>query len=280
MGFYTTEDNRGYTSLRIGRIAATALLGVTTIIGGLTSCTTVPAGHVGVRHRFGNVQEESFKSGFHIKSPIESVVDLSVRTLEVTESMTVPTSEGLTAKLDVSALYHLEGTKVSDIYQSVGTTEQFSETIIKPNLRSVTRDVVANYKGEDLYSGKREAIAGDIKDILTDSYAKRGAILESILIRDLQLPQRLTDAIESKMQAEQEAQRMQFVLLQETQEAERKTIEAGGIADAQAIISKSLDQPYLQWKYIESLQGLIESDTNTVIVMPYDQALTPMLNIK
>lgn len=264
---------------RSGRIAGTAIAGILAATLATCSVNTVPAGHVGVRHVFGNVKETEFKSGFRLKNPLESVVDMSVRTKETKEAMKVPTSKGLLAGLEVSALYHLNPETANEVYGGIGPDGMYEATLIQPNMRSVVRDVVANYLPEDLYSGVRESISSDIHDGLEPILSSRGVVLEQVLIRDLSLPEKLTSAIEAKMEADQNAQAMEYVLQKESQEAERKRIEAKGIADAQAIISKSLDQPYLQWKYIEGLKGLVESDTNTVVVMPYDQKLTPLLQV-
>lgn len=147
-------------------------------------------------------------------------------------------------------------------------------------MRNITRDVVAGYSSEDLYGPNRPKIGAEIESKLRDVYGKRGIELESVLLRDVKLPLEVTTAIEQKIKAKQQAEQMEYVLDKERSEAQRKEIEAGGIAAAQEIISKSLTQEYLQWKYIESTKELINSPNSTFVIMPYDTKLIPMLPLE
>jgi regulator of protease activity HflC (stomatin/prohibitin superfamily) len=280
--FHTVEsDNYGHgrVHLRKGRIAGTLAAGTLALSMMTCGWTTVPAGHVGVRSMMGDVRAEEFDQGFHPKNPLEHVVEMTTRTQEIKEAMQVPTNEGLIAGLEVSVLYHLNGTKADEVYVKLGDDKAYQENFIAPTIRSTGRDIVANYKAEDLYSNKREEIALRMAKQLETEFDKRNIVLEKVLIRDLKLPDKLTAAIQEKMGMEQEALKMDYTLQKESKESERKRIEAHGIADAQTIIAKSLTPEYLQWKYIETLEQTVNSPNNTTVILPFDQKLTPMLPV-
>jgi regulator of protease activity HflC (stomatin/prohibitin superfamily) len=158
------------------------------------------------------------------------------------------------------------------------------EKIVYPNLRSATRDVISNYKSEDLYSKSRTTIASDISQRLEKQFISRNILLdnrdgrESVLLRDLQLPNEVKSAIERKIKEKQASEQMEFTLLKETQESERKRIEARGIADAQKIIAESLTSPYLQWRFTSVMEKAAESPNSTFWV-PYGQNLVPLVSI-
>lgn len=280
--FYTKEREEGYGTeikLKKGRIAGTVAAGVAALSMMTCGWTTVPAGNVGVRNMMGNVRVEEFTPGFTLKNPLESVVDMSTRTREIKEAMQVPTSEGLIAGLEVSVLYRLDGTKADDVYKKLGGDTAYEENFVAPTIRSTGRDIVANYKAEDLYSNKREEIAQRMAKQLESEMGKRHLVLEKVLIRDLKLPDKLTAAIQEKMSMEQEALKMDYTLQKQTKEADRLRIEARGIADAQKIIAQSLTPEYLQWKYVETLEKTVASPNNTTVILPFDTKLTPMLPV-
>ncbi|MBI4151487.1 prohibitin family protein, partial [Candidatus Woesearchaeota archaeon] len=232
-----------------GKVAA---LGVTTLLGlgaSLRSCTIVPAGNITLLDTFGSVNADELSPGLHWPvNPFSRRIVLETRTQEVKETLNVPTKEGLMAGLDVSLLYKIDPTRADEIYKNLGI--EYAEVIIVPTLRNVARDVVANYGSDDLYSANRSRIASDITTQLRESYDQRGVVLESVLLRDVSLPKEVTAAIERKIGAKQAAEQMEYILQKETQESERKRVEAQGIADSQKIIARSLTPEYLQWKYI------------------------------
>jgi len=211
----------------------------------------VPAGHVGIEDVFGVVAEREYQPGLHVKFPWVAIVPISVKTQEIKEVATVPSQEGLLVTLETSILYKLDPTKADEVYKTIG--RNYEEVVINPQLRSVIREVTANYEAKALYTSGRETITQDIFDELAPRLTERGIILEKVLLRDLGLPQKVTNAIEQKLEAEQEAQRMEFILEREEQEAERKRIEAKGIKDSQEIIALSLTEEYLQWYWIQRL---------------------------
>jgi regulator of protease activity HflC (stomatin/prohibitin superfamily) len=135
------------------------------------------------------------------------------------------------------------------------------------------------FTATDIYSSKRDDFISEITKNLEKSFAGKGILLEKILLRNVELPARVKEAIDEKIAAEQRAQQMVYTLQKEKQEAERKKVEAGGIADAQKIISNTINPQYLQWKYIEALKELMNSKNNTIVITPYDQKLTPLLNL-
>jgi regulator of protease activity HflC (stomatin/prohibitin superfamily) len=227
--------------------------------------TVIPAGTVGVVDFLGNVSSTTLKAGVNIVNPMANIKKFSIKTQEIRETMSVPSGEGLTVNLDISLLYSLDPEKASQIYKTVG--ENFVEIILIPQFRSVVRGVTAKYEAKALYTASREKIAGGIKEELDKLVNPRGILIDVAALRQISLPARLTASIEEKLQAEQESQRMEFVLLKETQEAERKRIEAKGISDFQSIVSEGINDQLLRWKGIEATEKLANSTNSKVIVI-------------
>jgi prohibitin 1 len=176
------------------------------LIGVSQFFTVVPAGHVGIVNFFGTVSEKSLNAGINMVNPLASVIKMSIQTQEIKEVMDVPSKEGLTVQLEVSVLYHLNPDKAADVYKTVGVS--YERVILEPQFRSVTRGVTAGYEAKALYTSEREHLSLQIQKEIVAATEARGI------------------TIESKLQAEQESQRMQFVLTKERQEADRKRIEA------------------------------------------------------
>ena len=179
--------------------------------------------------------------------------------------MSVPSKEGLSVDLEISLLFKLNSEKANDIYKTVGPN--YTEIILVPQFRSVVRGVTARYEAKALYTASREKLAGEILDELEKLVGPRGITVEQAPLRQIKLPDRLTKSIEEKLQAEQESQRMAFILQKEEQEADRKRIEAKGIADFQDIVSKGISDQLLQWKGIEATEKLANSSNTKVIVI-------------
>lgn len=227
--------------------------------------TVVPAGHVGVVNFFGTVSETSLKAGINFVNPLANVVKMSIQTLELKEMMDVPSKEGLTVQLEVSLLYHLNPEKAPEVYKTVG--ESYENVIIEPQFRSVTRGVTAGYEAKALYTSEREHLSSLILKEITAATEVRGITVESAPLRRVGLPAGLAQSIETKLQAEQESQRMQFVLTKERQEADRKRIEAQGISDFQNIVTKGISEPLLRWKGIEATEKLASSTNAKVVII-------------
>ena len=256
------ERNAAYqtTALVAGGIAALF------IIIAISQCITViPAGNVGVVDFFGTVSDNTLKAGMNFVNPLARVVKFSVQTQEVKEVMDVPSKEGLTVQLEVSALYHLNPEKAAQVYKTVG--ENYAEIILEPQFRSVARGVTAGYEAKALYTSEREMLSQIILVDLQKLVEPRGITVEVAPLRRVGLPAGLTQSIEDKLRAEQESQRMQFVLTKEKLEAERKRIEAQGIADFQAIVTKGISEPLLRWKGIEATEKISNSPNAKVIII-------------
>jgi regulator of protease activity HflC (stomatin/prohibitin superfamily) len=242
------------------------------IVGGLlliillfNSVVRVSTGHVAVLTLFGRVTDEALPEGIHLINPLKSANEMSVRTQEVKESASVPSSEGLVINMDTSLIYHLNPEKAAQVYQKLGPS--YVEVVVEPNLRSAIREATASHTANALYTGERELVAKQIIDQLTTQLGARGIMVESVLLRDIQLPVTLKASIEAKQQAEQEALAMSFRLQRERQEAERKRIEAGGIRDFQQIVAQGISPQLLQWKGIEATETLAKSPNAKVVVI-------------
>lgn len=248
------------------------------ILLALNSFVVISAGKTGVQHTFGKVKDKELRSGFHIINPLSKVTKLTVRTEQYTmsetsgegqkvgdDSIEALTREGLSIKIDLTVRYHLIEDKASDVYKALG--ENYEEKIIRPEIRSAIREVIAEYTSKDIYSEKRTEVAQQIESKLRENIKDRGIEVEQVLLRNVLLPSNLAKSIEEKLQAEQESQRYDFVLEKEKKEAERKKIEAEGQRDAQKIIDESLSQKYLNYLYIKELK-----DRAGTIYVPTDSS--------
>lgn len=227
--------------------------------------TVIPAGHTGVIDFLGYVSDNTLKPGVNMVNPMANVEKMSIKTQELKELMSVPSKEGLSVDLEISLLFKLDAEKANDIYKTVGPN--YAEIILVPQFRSVVRGVTARYEAKALYTASREKLASEILSELENLVGPRGIIVEQAPLRQIQLPERLTKSIEEKLQAEQESQRMEFILTREKQEADRKRIEAKGIADFQEIVSKGISEQLLKWKGIEATEKLAGSQNTKVVII-------------
>ena len=248
--------------------APIVLLGVVLLFIAVTSaCSTacVQTGHVAVVTRFGKVTGAVLGEGVNFVPPVYQVHDLSVQTQEIKEVSDTPSEEGLVFKLEVSLLYRLSPDSAARIYQTVGAG--YADTVIVPTFRSAIRAITSAHKAADLYSTARERVQEEMFTQVGAALQERGIVVEKVLLRDMQLPSTLKSSIEGKQQAEQESQKMQFTLTKETQEAERKRIEARGIADFQTIVTTGISDKLLEWKGIEATLELAKSANAKVVVV-------------
>jgi regulator of protease activity HflC (stomatin/prohibitin superfamily) len=227
--------------------------------------TVIPAGHVGVVDFFGVVSDNTLYPGVNLVNPIANIIKFDARTQELKEEMTVPSKEGLTVQLEISILFSLSFENANKIYKTVG--EDYVEKILIPQFRSVVRGVTARYEARSLYTADREKLAKEIETELASLVGPRGITLEAAPMRQIKLPAGLTASIEEKLKSEQESQRMTFILEREKQEAERKRIEAQGIADFQNIVAKGISDQLLKWKGIEATEKLANSPNSKIIVI-------------
>ena len=246
------------------------------------SIVIVDAGETGVYSLFGKVKDEELSSGFHLVIPLAKVTKMSIRTEEYTmsiitgegrkgraDAIAALTKEGLNVDLDITVLYHLNEERASDVYRDVGLN--YEEKVIRPEIRSAIREVIAQYEAKDIYSEKRQEAAQKITEDLKNKLEPRGIVLEDVLLRNIKLPANLANAIQEKLQAEQEAQKYDFILDRERKEKERKIIEAEGQEEAQRIINRSLTNNYLYYLYISELkdrEGTIYVPTSPTTGMP------------
>ena len=251
------------------------ILLIVAIIAASSSTSCVHTGHVGVVSVFGRVTGRTLSEGIHLVNPASSVTELSIKTQEIKERANVPSKEGLIMGLEASILYHLDPAAAATVFQQVGPT--FAEVLLVPNFRSAIRAITAANTAASLYSDGREQIAQQILEDVRRQVAPRGIIVENVLLRDLQLPESLKHAIEAKQQAQQEAQRMEFVLQREKQEAERKRVEAAGIKDFQDIVSQGISEKLLEWKGIEATMELVKSQNSKVIIVGNSKNGLPLI---
>ncbi len=241
------------------------LVGVFLLWLSFRSVVIVGAGETGVVSLFGKVRDGELSSGFHVVNPFVKVQKMSIRTEQYTMSIAANegqvagddsirslTKEGLDVDIDFTALYRLDEQMASDIYREVGL--DYVNKLIRPEIRGVIRDVVSQYEAKELYSEKRQEASARMESMLKETLEPRGLVMEEAVIRNVQLPASLAQAIQEKLASEQEAQRYDFVLQKERKEAERKIIEAEGQRDAQTIINESLSPEYLNYLYIKELK--------------------------
>jgi regulator of protease activity HflC (stomatin/prohibitin superfamily) len=255
-------DVGGGTALRL---AGLGVIGLLVVIFLFSAVTRVDSGAVGVLTLFGRVTGEILPEGLHLINPFKTNHETSIRTQEIKETASVPSSEGLVMNLDTSLIYHLNPDKAAEVYQKIGPN--YVEVLVEPNLRSAIREATASHTANALYSGEREMVAKQIVATLTGLLGQRGIVVESILLRDIQLPTTLRASIESKQQAEQESLAMNFRLQKERQEAERKRIEAAGIRDFQQIVAQGISPQLLEWKGIEATENLAKSPNAKIVVI-------------
>ncbi|MGQ9688774.1 MAG: prohibitin family protein [Desulfobaccales bacterium] len=236
----------------------------------------VPPGHVGVLVLFGKIHG-SVTEGFHLVNPLVSMELMNVRTQEIFEHAEAPSKEGLNIVLEVSCLYHLKPEEAVNVFRHIGL--RYQEILVKPQFRSAIRGVTVRHDAKDLYTSGREMIANGIFEGLSAELDRRGIEVEKILLRRIQLPPAVVEAINSKLAAEQEAQRMRFVLEKEKQEAERKRIEAQGIQNFQHIVSQGISDQLLRWKGIEATARLAESSNAKVVVIGGRDGLPLIFNV-
>lgn len=259
----------------VGRIIGLGVAGLLILILLLNSIVKVPTGAVSVLTLFGRVTGEVLPEGIHVINPLKASNELSIRTQELKESASVPSSEGLVMNLDTSLIYHINPEKSADLYQRVGPN--YVTVLVEPNLRAAIRESTASHSANALYTGEREMVAKQIFGSLTSQLGERGIYVENVLLRDIQLPMTLKASIEAKQQAEQEALAMNFRLQKETQEAQRKRIEAAGIRDFQQIVAQGISPALLEWKGIEATETLAKSGNSKVVVIGNNKNGLPLI---
>ena len=273
---FTNAPRRLGQASRAGRTLG-GILAAVGLIGVLGQCiVSIPAGHIGLKDFFGKIGDGVLAPGIHLVNPLLTIREMDVRTQEITETASVPSKEGMNVSLDISLLYSLEPAKAASIYRTIGL--DYATIFVVPTLRSEVRGATTAYEAKALYTSQRQAIAETIQAALLPIFAERGIRLEQVLLRSVTLPPQLAQSIENKLQAEQESERMRFVLDRERQEAERKKIEAQGISDFQTIVSTGISQNLLRWKGIEATEKLAASANAKVVIVGGADGLPLILN--
>lgn len=296
MAFAKVPAEQGRFSKR-GGVAILAL----GLIFAISSCVVVvQAGTVGVVRLFGKVANEPIREGLNFINPMASVESVSIRTEEYTMTRTsgegsvsgddailALSKDGLPLPIDVTINYRPSPSLVPWLYRTIGTSEDFVSKIIRPASRAAVRDAVSMYTAQEAYTSKRDQVVISItkglskyvEDILTktDDYKPNAFIIQQVLVRNIELPQKLKDSIEAKLTAEQEALRMEYVLQKERQEAARLRIEAQGISDYQKVVNQGLTDKLLAFKGIEATLKLAESPNSKVIVVGGGKSGLPLI---
>jgi prohibitin 1 len=268
-------DGGGGSSGGLLRLIGLGLAAFLLIILLFSSITRVGTGRVGVLTLFGKVTGETLGEGIHLINPLKTNNELSIQTQTLKESASVPSSEGLMMSLDTSLIYHLNPDHAADVFQKIGA--DYENVVVEPTLRSAIREATASHTANALYTGEREMVGKQIYDQVTAQLNQRGLTVENVLLRDIQLPATLKAAIEAKQQAEQESLAMNFRLQKETQEAQRKRIEAAGVRDFQQIVAQGISAQLLEWKGIEATENLAKSPNTKVVVIGNNKNGLPLI---
>ena len=248
-------------------------------LGIMNSCVKqIDAGEIGVKILFGSIQKEVMLSGLHFINPLLDVKKLDVKTQNYTmsgvhdegdkagdDAIKVLTSDGLEVTIDLTVLFRVISIDAPRLLGETGA--DYRDKIVRPITRTKIRDNAVYYQAVDLFGSKRDEFQQRIYKTIEDDFKKRGLMLEQLLVRNITLPNSVKASIESKINAEQDAKKMEFVLQKEKQEAERKRVEAQGIADYQKIINTGLTDQQLQYEQIKAMQALALSPNAKVIVM-------------
>lgn len=271
------DDSRHHPS----RVVCTVLCAIVTIVvsvvlimAAIEFSFIVPPGEIGVVITLGHIN--SYPSGLHFRVPFVSKLDMmSSKTQVLEEENKVPTMEGLSVTLDTAVLFRINETLVTKLYSEVGA--DYIKVLIEPEAASAVRGLTSEQEAKALYSSGRNLIQDTVRSELREKLGPRGIIIEDVLLKDVVLPLELSKAIEAKVKAQQESDQMEFVLLKEKQEAERKAIEAQGVADFQRIVSEGISPELLKWKGIEATEKFSESPNTKIIIIGNDSGSLPVI---
>lgn len=234
------------------------------VLSSITSCATIRPGEVGVKQRMGVLSESILDEGPHFYNPLTTkVIKTPIRTENLEIKLNLPSKEGLNVDAEISILYRIEKSKVPNLIETVGLNY---ESIIRNIFRSASADVCSKFLAKDMHSGKRAEIEKEIQKIMGETLDDNGIVVEAVLMKSIKLPQGLYNSIEDRLEAEQDALRMQFILEQEKLEAERKIIEATGNRDAQLILAEGLSEEILKLRSIEAFLKLAQSEGSKLII--------------
>jgi prohibitin 1 len=267
-----------------------ASLGLAVLSVLAASFTIIDPGYVGVPVTFGSVGSQSIPAGLHPIFFLTDVYKMSIQTKDYTmssvrtegtrtgdDAVATLSRDQLILKFDVTVWYHLDPSQANNVYSNIGLN--YEEVIVRPAIRTALVNAATKFDASDVMSLQRDAYTKMVTDLLLGELNGKGVILDKVLIRNVEPPSTVSDAIAAKLKASQEAQQMEYTIQYAQKEAQRKAIEAQGISNAQKIIGNGLTQNYLQWYYISQLKDVVNSPNNSTIILPFDQKLIPLLNI-
>lgn len=239
------------------------------IVMSAASCATIRQGEVGVKRTFGKYADVPYTSGLKVFNPLaSSIVKITTQTENLEVDLNIPSKEGLNIRAEVSILYNVVAAQAPDLLRNIGP--DFERNIILPIFRSSVSDVTARFYAKDMHTNERATIETAIREQMMEYLDGKGIVVEAVLLKSVQMPRSLANAIEEKLEAEQQSQRMEFILQKSRQQAEQQRIEAEGVRDAQMIIAEGLSPAILQFKSIEAFRELSNSNNAKIIVTDGD----------
>lgn len=231
----------------------------------LSSCTVVRQGEIGVKRKLGKLDKKVYQPGAVSYNPFTAkVIKMPIRTMNMEISSNLPSKEGLNVGAVISILYRIKPDQAPNIIENIGVN--YEQVVINSVFRSASADVCSKFFAKDMHTAQRSVIEKEITDRMSSVLADRGFEIQAVLLKNIKLPQGLARAVEQKLEAEQDAQRMKFLLDRERLEAQRKLVEAQGISDAQKIIAEGLSPAILKWKSIEAFKELSKSPNSKIII--------------
>lgn len=254
--------------------APIALILLSLMLGlALSGCTVIHQGEVGVKRRAGRIDPVPLQPGFVTYDPVLTrILKVPIRTVNLEVQLPLPSKDGLNVGAEVSILYRIVAKKAPDILGTIG--EDYERVVVMSVFRSAAADVAARFPAKDMYTDARSDIENAMRELMAQQLQPRGFVIEAVLLKSITLPYGLARAIENKLEADQQAQRMEFTLQQERREAERKRIEAEGIREAQRILAEELTPLLLEWETIKAFRSLAKSPNSKLIVT---DGKTPLL---
>ncbi len=235
------------------------------LIVATSGCTVVRPGQVALKQRLGKLKDKELSAGSHLFNPfVTKILKINVRTVEIFETLPLPTKEGLSVNAQIALLYHVKPESARYVYIQFG--KNYENVMVQSNFLATAREVSSRYFAKELYAIEREKVEKVISDELSAHINDKGFIVDAVLLKDILMPPALSDAIQSKVNAEQAALQMEFVIQKQQKEAERMRIEAEGIKNAQLIIDSSLTENLLRYNSIQMMKGLMVSPNTKVII--------------
>lgn len=223
----------------------------------------IEPGHVGITVEMGTIGRDIRTPGVQLTAPWHRLITFSTKRDIVEQKLIVPTQDGLNVELEVALIYYLNQTEVRSLYTTFGT--EYVKKLVAPTLASASRSATSQAETKSLYTVGRVAIVNQLEHDIKQSLEKHGIVMDQILLKSILLPKSVRDAIDRKVQAQQDSERMEFILAKEKQEAERKAVEAKGIADFQRIVSAQISDGLLRWKGIEATERLAASENAKMV---------------